>query len=156
MATFGDAGFGDATFGEDVVVLPSSVLDLSTVWLNSQLDPSDFISFPFMASLSVESAVQGEVRSYGGSRTTTLTRPARLRSVQVGGLRRSVKLSLRALTREQVAWLETHIGQVVLVRDDRGRRLWATYWAAPIDEHQYNDEAESSLDLSEVTVNEVV
>lgn len=124
-----------------------AVVTLQTLWLNSAANPQDAMSFPLMASLSVTTARKGEVRAYSAGR---------LRSVVQAGRSRTVSAGLPALTREQIAWLEAHVADVLCARDDRGRKLWVVYYQLPIEEHQYNEEGNASLDLAEVSYSEAV
>ncbi len=123
--------------------MPSVVLD--TVWLNAAANPSDYASFPLMAALTVTTAKAGEVRQYAGGRT---------RLVVKAGTPRTIALDLPELDRTQVTWLEGHVGQVVCVRDDRGRKIWAAYLTAGVDETQGDTTGGASITLVEVSFTE--
>jgi hypothetical protein len=120
---------------------------LNTVWLNDALNPSDYASFPLMAALNVTTSQSGEVRQYAGGRT---------RLVLKAGTPRNISLDLPELDRAQVAWLESHVGKLVLVRDDRGRKIWAAYITAGIDEAQGHKTASAGIGLTEVSYTEVL
>jgi len=120
---------------------------LGTLWLNDAADLADYRSFPHMTGLSVETSRPLEVRRMANGR---------LRTVSRAGSQTRIDVSLSACTRADVSWLESKLGRVMLVRDDRGRRLWAVFSEFPAEEHQYDDEADVSLSFLEVSVVEAV
>lgn len=122
-------------------------INLHTLWVNRVADPSVRQVFPYMSALTVTTNHSGEVRRYASGR---------LRAVQLAGRTRTVSATLPACTREQVLWLERYQGESVCLRDDRGRKLWGVYFALPVVEHQYNEEADVTLEFSEVSVVEGV
>lgn len=120
----------------------TGTLNLQTVWLNLASDLTDMVSFPSMASLSFAKAAQPEVRRLAGGRHRLLRR--------VGDVR-TFSLSLPGIDRDQVAWLEGHVGDVVCVRDDRGRKVYGTYTQVEVQEYSTRpDLAAASLTLVEV------
>ncbi len=120
-------------------------VSLVTVWLNAAANPSDYASFPLMAALNVTTSQSGEIRQYAGGRT---------RLVVKAGTPRTIALDLPELDRTQVTWLEGHVGQVVCVRDDRGRKIWAAYLTVPMDETQGDTTGGASITLVEVSFTE--
>ena len=120
-----------------------ATVTLGTLWLNLAADPS----VPLMSALQVTTSRKGEVRRY-----TT----GRLRSVVQVGKAQSVSATLPSCTREQLDWLAQQQGELLCVRDDRGRKLWATYYEVAVDEHRHNKEGNVSLTLNEVTHSEVI
>lgn len=88
----------------------------------------------------------GEVRAYGGGRR---------RSVTQAGRRASLPVSLRYVPTADAAVLEGWIGEAVLYRDDRGRRLACVYFG--IDYKEYladKDRFDIGLTLTEITWSE--
>lgn len=126
-------------------------VSLVTVWLNLASEPSISQSFPSMSKLEVNTKRPGEARLNANGRTRLIRKPAKARTFA---------LSLPICTRAQIDWLELYAGELVLVRDDRGRKVWCTYFDAPIDEAQVNDQGERlgdvTLALVEITHSEVV
>jgi len=120
---------------------------LSTLWLNDAADLTDYRAFPLMAELEVTTSKSVEQRRYANGR---------LRMVSRAGLRREASATLTHCTREQVEWLESKVGRVLLVRDDRGRKFYGSFAAVGVEEHAYNIEADVSLDIAEVSVAEAV
>lgn len=120
-------------------------IKLRTLWLNSAADPSDRMAFPLMSSLEVDLEV--------GVRDETMAN-GRIIAVRRKGRRRPISATLPNCTREQIAWLEAHVGELVMARDDRGRKVWGFYRNMPTKEHSYNDEGSLAIALSEVTVQE--
>lgn len=120
---------------------------LTTAWLNLAADPAVYVSLPTLDGLSVEKAQDGEVRALSNGRR---------RVVRRAGVGRTASLEVRAATRAEVDWLEEHVGDLVCVRDDRGRKFFGVYLVVAADEIRGNDYADVSLSLSEVTHSEAV
>ena len=121
---------------------------LRTVWLNLATDLSDYVSFPAMSALSVDPVQPGQVQRLAGGR---------LRLTLRTGLGQTTQATLPFCDRTQVAWVEGHIGQVVCIRDDRGRKSYGTYLAPEIDEWPYSaDYADVALKIEKITYTEVV
>lgn len=121
-------------------------VSLKTVWLNLAADPSDYVSLPTMSALSVNTEQPGEVRRMANGR---------LRLVKRAGQARSASVDIEGATRTEVEWLEDHVGDLVCVRDDRGRKFFGVYMSVDADEIRANDYAGVSLALVEVTHSEV-
>jgi hypothetical protein len=126
----------------------SASVTLKTVWINLATDLSQYQNFSSMSALKVQSDQPGEVRRYAGGRLRIVRR--------AGILVRSISCTLPACSRAQIAWLESNVGQILCFRDDRGRKIWATYLSMPVDENQFNNEGNITLSLSEVTFTDVV
>lgn len=120
---------------------------LGTLWLNDAADLSDGIAFPLMSKLTVVTAQPGEVRTMANGR---------LRMVSRAGRSRTWQADLPNLDRTAVDWLEDHLGELVLVRDDRGRKMFGTYLTLPDDAHRYDAESDVQITLLEVTHSEAV
>lgn len=125
-----------------------TAVTLGTAWLNVASDPSDWVSLPTMSSLSVSTMQAGDVRRLANGR---------LRSVTRAGQMRSFDLSVESAPRAEIDWLEDHVGQVVCVRDDRGRKVFALYFAVDVEETRGNaDLGGVSVSLTEVSWSEAV
>lgn len=124
-----------------------ATVTLGTVWLNLASDPSVSLSLPTMATLTINTGQDGEVRRLANGR---------LRLVKRAGQARSASVDIEGATRTEVEWLEDHVGDLVCVRDDRGRKFFGVYMAVDADEIRANDYANVSLALVEVTHSEVV
>ena len=120
---------------------------LTTVWLNLASDPTQYRSFPGMSSLRVTTSPLGGVRIYANGRTRIVLR---------AGVPRTLVLTLPECSRDQISWLETNAGQLMLVRDHAGRKIWAAYFQMPVDENRYNTSGLVTLTLDEVTHSEVI
>lgn len=121
---------------------------LRTVWLNVASNQQDRMSFPNMSALSVAKVKPGEVRRMVGGRDRLFTHE---------GMQRAVSATFPGCTREQVDWLEDHVGDLLCVRDDRGRKLYAAYSQVEVDELSTTTAyAHCSVALGEVTHTEVV
>lgn len=117
-------------------------VELSAIWMNAADDPSDYRSFPYVTQFQRDTEVDGQVVKLAGGR---------YRSIKQKGKARTWALGFQALTGEDKDWLEAHAGTVVVVRDDRGGRIFGEFFSTPFDEHRYNTEADVSLTLHEVT-----
>lgn len=125
-----------------------ATVDLRTLWLNLASDPSQAASFPYMSALTWTKEQPGEVRRYANGR---------LRVVRRAGKPKSADVALPGCDRAQVDWLEEHVGRVVCVRDDRGRKVFGVYLAVAVTELSLpRGRADVSLSLAEVTYSEVV
>ena len=120
----------------------------TTVWINVASDPSDYRSFPLMSALNVTPTQPGEVRQLASGRARLV--------LKAGGVKHTIGATLPLLDRPDVEWLTDRAGVLVCVRDDRGRKIWATYFTVPTDENQGLTTADVSLSLVEVTHSEIV
>lgn len=125
----------------------STIVEIQGVWLNLASDPSDYCHFEFARDLKRTKVQPGKVQPMAGGR---------LRLVRTVGRSKGLSFSLQACTRAQLDWLEDHLGETVCARDDEGHKFFAVYLIVSVDEHNYNDEGESSLDLSELSFSEAV
>lgn len=76
---------------------------------------------------------EGEVRRLAGGR---------FRGIGTLGVRRTQQFTLRDVEQADLDLLESWIGQTVLVRDKRGRRMFGVYW-----EVSYNDRMSKYFDV---------
>ena len=58
--------------------------------------------------------------------------------------------------RATIEWLEDHTGETVLVRDDRGRKFYGSYFQPATAEHPYNTEGDVTVSFTEVSFDEAV
>jgi hypothetical protein len=125
-----------------------AAVQLRSLWLNLAADPAVAMSFPYMSTLTWTKEQPGEVRRYANGRTRIIRRK---------GKPRSAEATLSGCSREQIAWLEEHVGALVCVRDDRGRKMYATYLTAPVTEAQHRrDRGDVTLAFAEVSHSEAV
>lgn len=120
---------------------------LSTVWLQSVADFTDSVSLTTMSKLTSAPQGAGVVRRYGSGR---------FRAVTQAGIGQQFSITALACSRAQIVWLEGHIGETLLVRDDRGRKFYGVYFNPSSDEHPYDDEGDVALTINEVTYTEAV
>lgn len=120
---------------------------LATLWLNDTADLTDCRSFPFMSKLSATPQTPGEVRLYANGRRRAINR---------AGAQQQLAVTLPTCDRDLVTWIEAHAGRLLLVRDDRGRKFYGTYYNPTIDEHAYDENADVSISLIEITHSEAV
>lgn len=125
-----------------------ATVTLASVWFNVASDPTDSLTLPTMSSLSVTSSKEGEARRLANGRVRLITRS--------GGTRRSIAVSVAYATRAEIDWLEDHVGVLVCVRDDRGRKVYGVYYQVQTDEHRGLAEGGPSLSVDEATHSEAV
>ena len=118
-----------------------------TVWVQSAADLSDGGGLGLRAWSSPSSAVV-EVRRRAAGRLTAVSRP---------GVARKVMLTVAIDTRDDLSWLESMCGELVLVRGARGQRVWGVFDLVEGPEQVYPEfPFLVQLTVSEVTVSEVV
>lgn len=110
-------------------------------------DPSDAMVFPTASSLVSGVRGRSDVRAYANGRSRLIRR---------AGQSRLTTVALPLLDRTQVLWLEAHADQLVLMRDQMGRKFYGVYSGAMFEERGYVDEADSSLTVTEVSYSEAV
>lgn len=122
-------------------------VSLGTVWLTLVSDQTDSVSFVAMTQLTSTPQNAGQVRRYASGRT---------RAVVPVGVPNQFQLVAAACSRDVIVWLESHTGQLLLVRDDRGRKFYGTYFQPGTAEHAYDLEGDVSLTIDEVSYSEAV
>lgn len=101
-----------------------------------------------VTSLQERAAKSGEVRTYAGGRR---------RSVTKAGSQRSVTMGLEVIRdRPLLDRLASWQGQVLLLRDPRGRKVYGVYYDVDISENVTADFAQVTLTLQEITYPEYV
>lgn len=79
----------------------------------------------------------------------------RFRSITTEGVSGTQTFMLRDVTDTQLATLQSWIGETVLVRDNRGRRMFGTYYEVAYSDGNTFGYYDVQLSVSEVTYNEV-
>jgi hypothetical protein len=120
-------------------------LTLATVWVSLASDLTQAVVLDTMTGLTSTPQNAGQVRRYASGRT---------RAVVPAGVPNQFQVSTAASGRATITWLESHTGQMVLVRDDRGRKFYATYFQPATSEHAYNGDGDVTLTFSELTHSE--
>ena len=88
---------------------------------------------------------EGEVRRYAGGR---------FRSITAAGTRGQQTFRLRDVSQTDVDTLVSWIGQTVIVRDNRGRRMFGTFFSVPVTDRMDTSYYEVTLTVFEVTYDE--
>ena len=121
---------------------------LTTVWLNLASNLSDYQTFPAMSKLEINTKRPGEARLNANGRTRLIRKTSN---------NRTFSLDLPICTRAQIDWLELHVGELMLVRDDRKRKVWCVYFDVPVTETSADtDSGDVNLSLVEITYSEAV
>ncbi len=125
-----------------------TIINLRTVWLNDASNLDDKISLPSMSALEVATTAEGSVRQYASGRRRVITR---------GQAGKTASLSVVGADRATVTWLENHVGELLCVRDDRGRKFYGVYFAVGVAEHGPSKVyGNLSLEIQQVTFSEAV
>jgi hypothetical protein len=117
-------------------------ITFSGVWLNAGDDLSNSLYLDTAVSVSGDKARRGETRTYAGGRIRLITRP---------GTAASVDVTSDYTTRTSRDWLESVVGELILYRDGRGRKLWGTILAV----HATEVRGAAELVNLSFTVNEI-
>lgn len=115
---------------------------LTDIWIHLADDMAEYRRFPFVTSFERSKSVDVAIQKLAGGR---------LRAIRRQGSRRRWNLGLQAVTRDQIAWLEDHVSELMMVRDDRGHVVFGVYVEVPVSEHAYNFEGNLTLAFDEVT-----
>lgn len=94
---------------------------------------------------SHQRAAEGETRRMAGGR---------FRAVGTLGVRRTQDFAIRDLSYDDVLQLEEWIGQTVIVRDNRGRRMFGVYWSVPTVDRKDPNYYDVNLTVTEVSYEE--
>lgn len=122
-------------------------VDLGTAYIALASDLTDEIA---VSSMSWASAKRGnvDVRARANGRTVAVSRP---------GVTRTAMVVLKIEDRDDLEWLEANIARLVLVRAERGQRLWGVYSTPDYAERVWPVlPIMVTLTVNEVTVSEVV
>lgn len=124
-------------------------VNLPGLFFNAVADPADRLAVLHAGDLSRAVEAPGRVvRGAGG----------RVRVVRRAGAAREWSLRLDFLSREQVRWLESHVGELLCVRDVRGNKVFGVYLGVQVDDVPMPDglPADVSLTVTEITHSEAV
>lgn len=124
-----------------------TAITLTTVWLNSVTDPSDLMSFPNMSELTVSTAIEGSVKVLPAGRGRLFRRD---------GTQTTTTITLPGCEPDQRQWLEDHVGSLVCARDDRGRKVFGSYFTVGADEMRVGQLSDVAITLVEVSHSEAV
>jgi hypothetical protein len=95
--------------------MPAETLD--RFWVHDNDDLSDYIT-AFTRDRGDDRSVDGDVRRYASGRLRVIVRE---------GVARGISAQLVNLTDTQVGWLEDRLGDIVMVRDHEGRKMFAAF-----------------------------
>jgi hypothetical protein len=118
------------------------------VWINLASALTDVQSFSNTTMLKVTTEQDGSVRRLANGR---------LRAVLGATEPRTWELQFELCSRTQITWLQDRVGQLVCVRDDRGRKVYGTYFAVPVNETIARSEyGDVTITVQETTHSEAV
>ncbi len=119
-------------------------VDLAYTWVNL-LSTGESVKGYTAKGRQHGRAGEGETRRMAGGR---------FRAVGTLGVRRTQAFAMRDLSLDDIETLELWIGQTVLVRDNRGRRMFGVYWSVPTTDRKDPNYYDVQLDVTEVTYEE--
>lgn len=127
-------------------------LALSAIYLNDAAEPADFIAVEYAGeSIAPTTRADVEVRRLAGR-----VRLIRKGTGAVAALE-SLSVTFERCTVDQVAWLRSHVGTLVCVRDHVGGKFFGVYTEVPREvATAYRDRFKVSLTLDEITHSESV
>lgn len=117
------------------------------VIINDAADANDYYPFVLQTSAVRSVAQVGEVRRYAGGRYRAISRI---------GKQKGYVADFKALTPDQVTWLENKVGRVVCLRDFSGLKLFAVYFEVSSEGIRGSYLCNVSLTLQGVTYTESV
>lgn len=127
---------------------PATTVSLSAVFLNSTSDPTDFLALKPISRLQPNTSQAGEVRPMASGGLRLVKQATKPKSYSVG---------VTLATRAQIDWIEAHVGLVLCIRDDRGRKFFGAYLESPVDESVFSSEyGNVSIQFNEVTYSQAV
>lgn len=122
-------------------------VNLDRVWLALASDPDTGLSFRSIGKTD-STSTPGDVRRYSNGRLRLIRRP---------GPAQTIGVTARLLTREQTELLQDLAGQVVLLRDNRGRKLYGVYLTVDVDDLKARAAGQDvTLQIQQVTYSEAV
>jgi hypothetical protein len=119
-------------------------VDLAYTWVNL-LSTGESVKGYTARGRSHDRAGDGETRRMAGGR---------FRAIGTLGTRRSQQFAIRDLSLADVDTLESWIGQTVVIRDNRGRRMFGVYWSVPTSDRMDPNYYDVALSVTEVTYEE--
>lgn len=120
---------------------------LYELWVHAGDDLADYVTSDGFLAESSSTSSRAEIRTYAGGVERLVTRP---------GTPRTLDVSMPQVARDVIAWLEDHAGQVVMVRDPRGRLVWGMYSRVAVSEEAGPVLPDVSFTLRSVTYSEAV
>lgn len=124
-----------------------TAVTLSTVVLNDAEDPTDLLVLGRLTKYSRRPAQGGRTQRVAGGR---------FRSIVQAGLQDRWTLTLSKVPLDDLAWLEAHIGRLLVVRDDAGRKWFGVYLGLDSEEVARPRSANVDLEVVGVTWSEAV
>jgi hypothetical protein len=122
-------------------------ITLKTLWLTNAADLTDSQSFPLLSKLTATPTIGGAIRRYASGR---------FRAIAQAGDQNQLAATLPTCDPDQVAWIDAMAGQLLMVRDDRGRKFYGQYFTYQADEHAYDGNTDVTLTVAEVSHSEAV
>ena len=121
-------------------------VDLTELWVHDATDLDDFRRFESLGE-SVTPSRRVEVREYAGGRTRAITGPAR---PVIGDW------DVSLFDGEDLDWLESVLGALVLVRSPSGRNIWGVVADIPHIHVRKGQHFEGTITVQQVTFDESV
>lgn len=120
---------------------------LTELWVHAGDDLADYVTSDGFLAESSRRTSRSEVLIYAGGRERLHRRP---------GAPRVLNVSMPAVSRAVIDWLEEHADTLVMLRDPRGRLVWGAYGDVSVDEEPGPVLPPVSFTLRSVTHNPAV
>lgn len=118
-----------------------AAVTLDRLWIHDGDDLSTYLRF-YTTDRDDRRSVPGEVRRYASGRLRTVVRT---------GTSQTLPVTLRLVTDPELAVLESWLGRVVLVRDHRGRFMFASYFDMAVDDYEDRSGYDVKVTFGQVT-----
>lgn len=125
-----------------------AVVYVTNLWLSLAADLTQLQTFPYLSANSSAPKIQVSTKLYAGGN---------YRVVRQRGRQSTQQFTLLCCTAAQRQLIEFDwLGELLVVRDDRGRKYFGVYADPQVTEHPYNDECDITITMQEITKSESV
>lgn len=115
---------------------------LDRLWIHDADDLSSYVRFFTAPDRGDDRTQAGEVRQYAAGRQRLITRTGR---------RKELPVTLRQVTDDDLETLEDWLGSLVMVRDHRGRLMFASYFSLGVTDMRDRSGFDVAVTFIEVT-----
>lgn len=119
-----------------------SSVNLNHIYIHKGDNLSDYIEAEFAEPLTEVSNRQGRVKRYAGGR---------FRAVNPKGKMSAVKTQINWLPEADLDKLHEWAGELVMIRDARGRLLFGVYRVVSAQDYRAHDNGSTAIEITEIT-----
>lgn len=114
----------------------------SNIWIHNASDLSDNIEVVYYTPIVERIDKGGYVERFAGGRKRAINRAGKTRQLNV---------NLTWVSRDDIAWLDNLAGELVMIRDNKGRLVFGTYQLVEVDDRRIYADGSVTLTIEEVT-----